>query len=260
MAYTGQKMTQFSGIANDCAMATNRQQLDKPAKEFGEFLGSFSKDGVLALVGLAGGMTAPRVMPRVEEALSNNVGNVKQILKEGLPKLDEPRLATPNGAPVQTTNIKPTNGKTTIEKMQEPLEMRAGKSTAGNRRFEETMRQKHLPEGTVKVVSGDELTQAVKITNRPAADQIAFVQKGKNVEAVITEITQGNKGLTHLTKQLEGGRMIAQSDKELGDRVVKFTYRVITNNQKLINEIKADTNFQNKFKGRLEIVPEGGKR
>jgi hypothetical protein len=54
--------------------------------------------------------------------------------------------------------------------------------------------------------------------------------------------------------------MIAQSDKELGDRVVKFTYRVITNNQKLINEIKADTNFQNKFKGRLEIVPEGGKR
>jgi len=96
MAYTGQKMTQFSGIANDCAMATNRQQLDKPAKEFGEFLGSFSKDGVLALVGLAGGMTVPRVMPRVEEALTNNVGNVKQILKEGVPKLDEPVLATPS--------------------------------------------------------------------------------------------------------------------------------------------------------------------
>ncbi len=94
-------MAEFGHITDGCAMATNRQQLDKPAKEFGEFLGSFSKDGVLALVGLAGGMTAPRVMPRVEEALTNRVGNVKQILKGGVPKLDEPVLATPNGAPTK---------------------------------------------------------------------------------------------------------------------------------------------------------------
>ncbi len=169
---------------------------------------------------MAGGAIAPRVMPHVEEALTNKVGNVKQILKEGLPKLDEPRLATVNGAPVETTNIKLTNGKTTIEKMQEPLEMRAGKSTAVNRRFEETMRQKHLPKETFKVVSGDELTQAAKITNRPAADQIAFVKNGKNFDVVITEITQGNKGLTHLKDQLEGGQIIAQADKELG---LKYT-------------------------------------
>jgi len=238
---------EFDHTADGRAMATNRQQLDKPAKEFGEFLGSFSKDGILAFVGLAGGMTAPRVMPRVEEALTNNVGNVKQILKEGLPKLDEPRLATVNGAPVETTNIKPTNGKTALENLQEPLEMRAGKSTAGNRRFEETMRQKHLPEGTVKVVSGDELTQAAKITNRPAADQIAFVKHGKGVDAVITEITQGNKGVTHLEKQLRGGKMVAQADKDYGLQTRNFVYRVITNNEKLYRTLKADKAFQKEF-------------
>jgi hypothetical protein len=36
-------------------------------------------------------------------------------------------------------------------------------------------RKKYL----TKIFDGDELTQAAKITNRPAADQIAFVQKGK---------------------------------------------------------------------------------
>ena len=251
-------MMEFDHTADGRAMATNRQQLDKPAKDFGEFLGSFSKDGILAFVGLAGGMTAPRVMPRVEEALTNNVGNVKQILKEGLPKLDEPRLATVNGAPVETTNIKPTNGKTTIEKMQEPMEMRAGKTTSGNRRFEEAARQKYLPKGTVKVVSGDELTQAAKITNRPAADQIAFVKNGKGYDAVITEITQGNKGLTHLKDQFRGGQMIAQADKELGDRITNYIYRVITNNQKLINEIKAKQNKVGNFD--VEVIIEGGKK
>lgn len=70
---------------------------------------------------MAGGAIAPRTMPQVESALTNKVGNVRQILKEGLPKLEEPRLATPNGAPVETPNIKIPKGKTSIEKMEEPL-------------------------------------------------------------------------------------------------------------------------------------------
>lgn len=115
-------MAEFDHIADGCARATNRGQLDKPAKEFGEFLGSLSKDGVLALVGMAGGITAPRTMPQVEAALTNKVGNVKQILKEGLPKLDEPRLATPNGAPVEPPAIKPPTGKTALEN-NEPLKI-----------------------------------------------------------------------------------------------------------------------------------------
>ncbi len=205
---------------------------------------------------MAGGAIAPRVMPHVEEALTNKVGNVKQILKEGLPKLDEPRLATPNGAPTEIPNVKIP--KTALEN-NEPLEMRAGKSTAGNRRFEETMRQKHLPEGTIEVLSGDELTQAAKITNRPAADQIAFVKNEKGVDAVITEITEGKKGITHLTKQLEGGQMIAQADKDYGIQTTKFIYRVITNNKNLERAIKADKSFQRKFPN-LEVIVEGCKK
>ncbi len=55
-----------------------------------------SRNGVPAFVEMAGGAIAPRVMPQVEQALTNKVGNVKQILKEGVPKLDEPVLATPS--------------------------------------------------------------------------------------------------------------------------------------------------------------------
>ncbi len=122
LAYTAKQMAEFDHIADGAARATNRRQLDKPAQEFGAFLGSLSKDGVLALVGMAGGAIAPRTMPQVESALTNKVGNVKQILKEGLPKLDEPRLATPNGAPIQSTNIKTSTGKTALEN-NEPLKI-----------------------------------------------------------------------------------------------------------------------------------------
>ncbi|MDQ3323123.1 MAG: hypothetical protein M3525_11945, partial [Acidobacteriota bacterium] len=47
LAYTIKQMAEFDHIADGCAKAVNRQQLDKPAKEFGAFLGSLSKDGVL---------------------------------------------------------------------------------------------------------------------------------------------------------------------------------------------------------------------
>jgi hypothetical protein len=259
LAYTINQMAKFDHIADGAARATNRQQLDKPAQEFGAFLGSLSKDGVLALVGMAGGAIAPRTMPQVEAALTNKVGNVRQILKEGLPKLEEPRPATANGAPVETTNAKLPTSKTALEN-NEPLEMRAGKSTAGNRRFEEAMRQKHLPEGTAKVLSGDELTQAAKITNRPAADQIAFVKSGKGYKAVITEITEGDKSITHLSDQLRGGKIIAQSDKDYGIQTTNFIYRIVTNNEKLYRAIKADKAFQNEFRGRLEVIFEGRRK
>jgi hypothetical protein len=122
LTYTLKQMAEFDHIADGCAKAVNRQQLDQPAKEFGAFLGALSKDGVLALVGMAGGAIAPRTMPRLEEALTTKVGNVKQILKDGIPKLDEPVLASPNGAPLKPTSSKPTS-KTALEN-NEPLEMR----------------------------------------------------------------------------------------------------------------------------------------
>ncbi len=158
-------------------------------------------------------------------------------------------MVTPEGIVLKPKSIKGSN----------VLEMRAGKSTAGNRRFEETMRQKHLPEGTAKVLSGDELTQAAKITNRPAADQIAFVKSGKGYDAVITEITEGNKSITHLTEQLRGGRMIAQSDKDYGVQTTRFIYRVVTNNEKLYEAIKANKVFQKEFRT-PEVIFERGRK
>lgn len=72
--------------------------------------------------------------------------------------MEEPRPATPNGAPAEPPpTTRPTSSKTALEN-NEPLEMRAGKSTAGNRRFEEITREKYLPEGTAKVIDGDKLT------------------------------------------------------------------------------------------------------
>ena len=159
-----------------------------------------------------------------------------------------PGMVTTEGIVIKPKQIKGSN----------VLEMR-GKTTSGNRRFEKAMRQKHLPEGTAKVLSGDELTQAAKITNRPAADQIAFVKRGKGYDAVITEITEGNKGLTHLKDQLIGGQMIAQADKDYGIQTTRFIYRVITNNKNLERVIKADKSFQRKFPN-LEVIVDGGKK
>lgn len=160
-------------------------------------------------------------------------------------------MITPEGIVIKPKPVKDSN----------VLEMRANRqlsSGKANLPFEETMRQKHLPEGTIKVLDGDKLTQAAKITNRPAADQIAFVKRGKGVEAVITEITKGNKSITHLEKQLEGAQMIAQADKELGDKVTKIIYRVVTNNEKLHSTIKANKGKVGKFP--VIVLFEGGKK
>jgi hypothetical protein len=89
-------------------------------------------------------------------------------------------------------------------------------------------------------------------------DQIAFVKNGKNFDAIITEITQGDKGLTHLEKQLEGGQIIAQADKEYGTQIANFLYRVITNNQNLVKAIKAIRGKVGRFP--VTVINEGGKK
>lgn len=174
-----------------------------------------------------------------------------------LPQLEEAIMVTPDGMMVKGVRVKPKDSP--LDKINDPVEARSAKSTKGNRRFEEMMRTEHLPEGTVKVISGDELIQAAKITNRPAADQIAFVKKGKGVDAVITEITEGNKSITHLEKQLKGGQMIAQADKDYGLQTTNFVYRVVTNNKKLYEALKADKAFQKKF-NKPDIIFEGSKK
>lgn len=163
-----------------------------------------------------------------------------------------PEMITPEGIRLNPPKVSNTKGSNV-------LEMRTGKTTAGNRRFEEAMRQKHLPEGTIKVLSGDELTQAAKITNRPAADQIAFVKSGKGYNAVITEITEGDKSITHLSDQLRGGKIIAQSDKDYGIETTNFVYRIVTNNEKLYKAIKANKAFQKEFRN-PDVIFEGVKK
>ncbi len=59
--------------------------------------------------------------------------------------------------------------------------------------------------------------------------------------------------------QLRGGKMIAQADKDYGLRTTKFTYRVVTNNEKLYKTLKADKTLENEFRN-FEVILEGGKK
>ncbi len=120
--YTGQQLTKFSSIADGAAKATNREQLDQPAREFGQWMGSLSKDGVLALAGMAGGAIAPRAMPNIEAALDSVYGSVKNTaagqsnLKLPVLGLPEPVPVTPgapgNKLPVPVQGAPNTVGKT----------------------------------------------------------------------------------------------------------------------------------------------------
>ena len=234
---------------------------DLPVEELKSLITNGGLDILLAGVGYAGVKLAPKfaklgddalkltddVARKFDDAYQATKGKVAELAN----KVDDalsPGMVTTEGIVIKPKPAKDSN----------VLEMRANKTTSGNRRFEEAMRQKHLPEGTAKVLSGDELTQAAKITNRPAADQIAFVKNGKNYDAVITEITQGDKGLTHLKDQLEGGQMIAQADKELGLKTINFKYRVITDNQDLVRAIKANGGKVGRFP--VTVINEGGRK
>jgi hypothetical protein len=53
--------------------------------------------------------------------------------------------------------------------------------------------------------------------------------------------------------------MIAQADKDYGLRTTKFTYRVVTNNEKLYKTLKADKTLENEFRN-FEVILEGGKK
>lgn len=116
LAYSVKQMAEFGEIAKGAAKAVNRDQLDKPAKEFGQWMGQLSKDGVLAIVGAAGAVTAPRVMPRVEQVITSKAAGVKEALAESkITNLGEPELATPEGA-----RIKTATARTPLEKINDP--------------------------------------------------------------------------------------------------------------------------------------------
>jgi hypothetical protein len=181
-------------VLDTAQRAKTPQDLEQPSKELAELIKSGGVDLLLAAAGFGAGKIAPKVGKVAGQLTDDAARIIKQAetkasravdnYKERLEKLSESIIPEYEYAGVPKQSARTKDIKSEIV-----LEMR-GKTTSGNRRFEETMRQKHLSERIMKVFSGDELTQAAKITNRPAADQIAFVQRGKNVEAVITETKQ----------------------------------------------------------------------
>lgn len=122
--YIAVKALEFDTIAQGAAKATNREQLDKPARQFGEWMGGLSKDAVVAAAGMAGGAIAPRAMPKVEQVFDSAYGGIKNTAA-GESNLKLPVLGLPE--PVPTTPGVPAQlpkGKTALEKMGEPIETR----------------------------------------------------------------------------------------------------------------------------------------
>lgn len=107
-----------------CAKATTRAELDKPAQEFGKWMGALSKEGALAAAGAAGAKVATSVMPKAtaiaEEFLTTSIKGAKAAMRSAEDAL-LPELVTPEGVTIKTPS---TQGKTPLEKMSDPLEMR----------------------------------------------------------------------------------------------------------------------------------------
>lgn len=111
-------MAEFEHTAKLSGKTTNREQLDPAAKAFGEWIGALSKDGVLALAGAAGAKVAPKVMPKVETAITSKVGAVRDAVKQ-TSELGAAVAATPEGV-----IVKMPKGRTTLEKIHDPIEAR----------------------------------------------------------------------------------------------------------------------------------------
>lgn len=105
-AYIAKRTTEFGAVTEEAAKAIDRKGLDKAAQEFGKWLGQLSRDGVLAIIGAAGGVTASREMPIAQKAIDSAVSGAKQVISNientRLPILGEPIPATPNGAPIKS--------------------------------------------------------------------------------------------------------------------------------------------------------------
>lgn len=143
-------------------------------------------------------------------------------------------------------------------------EMR-GRGVGGGAAFEQRVKSRPelAPERFVKVIEGDKLTQAKGITNLQAADHIGFVKVKGGYVVEVSEYTTGNKDLTHLAKQLEGGFKIAQSDREYGHLLTNEPkFRIFTDNKQLVNALKAKGNVL-KINGNdreIEVIFRGGAR
>jgi hypothetical protein len=124
-------------------------------------------------------------------------------------------------------------------KILDKLMEETGKSAKTGASFEKMVRERLLNSLEYeKVIDGDTLTQVLGFTNRPCADVIGFIKVKGGYIAEIIEITIGNKPINHLSKQLEGGKFIAQADKEFGDQIKGFSYKVITNNKSLYESLR----------------------
>ena len=127
--YGGTQLTQLTKVLLLSAKATNREQLEPAAKAFGAWMGSLSKDGVLAIAGAAGGAAvSPTATAAVDAVLTKGVSGAKRAMSGAQAALEQETLITNEGI-----IIRMPKQKTAIEKMQEPLEMRAKVGENGRR-------------------------------------------------------------------------------------------------------------------------------
>jgi hypothetical protein len=106
-AYFAKKTMEFAQVAEDAGNAKSRNGLDKSAKGMGQLIGSLARDGVLTLIGAAGGFAATKGMPPLERAISNKTNQVKEILTP------QPEAITPEGVRVKVPHE--TKGSNVLE-------------------------------------------------------------------------------------------------------------------------------------------------
>ena len=112
--YGGTQLTQLTKVLLLSAKATNREQLEPAAKAFGAWMGSLSKDGVLAIAGAAGGAAvSPTATAAVDAVLTKGVTGAKRAMSGVQSALEQEQLVTNEGI-----IIRMPKQKTISEKVQ----------------------------------------------------------------------------------------------------------------------------------------------
>lgn len=98
-----------------CAKATTRAELEKPAAEFGKWMGGLAKDGVLATAAGAGAKIAPGVMPKATAAaegfFTTSVKGAKEAMRSSTKGALAPELVTPEGVTIKTPELSNVKGQ-----------------------------------------------------------------------------------------------------------------------------------------------------
>ena len=163
-----------------------------------------SKDGVLALAGATGAKVAPRVMPRVEQAITTKVGAVRDAVKQA-GELSDAVAATPEGVSVRVPK-----GKTTLEKTPEPLEMRGQggyESNEVNTNVGTKMPRVQQPEEVTPSMKPNEVNEPLGIAEKVPTKADARQFRG---------ITRQNEAANTLSKngyQVEQKPQITETDR-----------------------------------------------